>query len=115
MPLTVSVEDVLELSDGRGDLQPHVEDLLLALEADVGGPSDHATKVALGLDVLTDTEVLGALLDEHILCALETSVMRRIAYHLPWQASLIHRPWPGGRARAPLSFLWEASCRRGCH
>lgn len=71
MPLTVSVEDVLELSDGRGNLQPHVEDLLLALETDVGRPSHHTREVALGLDVLADTEVLGTLLEEHILLALE--------------------------------------------
>ena len=65
--LTVAVSNVLELSNRRGDLQTEVEDLLLALETDVRRPSDHATKVALGLDVLADTEVLGALLEERVL------------------------------------------------
>jgi hypothetical protein len=69
--LTVAVENVLELGNRRGDLQAHVEDLLLALEADVGGPSDHAGDIALGLDVLADTEVARALLKERVLCALE--------------------------------------------
>lgn len=63
----VAVEGVLELSNGRGNLQAHVQDLLLALQADIFGPLDEAGQVALGLDVLTDTEVTGALLDERVL------------------------------------------------
>lgn len=63
----VAVEDVLELSNRWGNLQAEVEDLLLALKTDVFGPPDHARKVALGLDVLTDTEVAGALLKERVL------------------------------------------------
>jgi hypothetical protein len=74
--LTVAVENVLELSDGRRDLQPEVEDLLLALETDVCGPSHHARQVALGLDVLTDTEVLGALLEEGVLSSSEPAAVR---------------------------------------
>ena len=62
--LTVAVSNVLELGNRRGDLQTEVEDLLLALKTDVGGPPDHAAKVALGLDVLADAIVLGALLDD---------------------------------------------------
>lgn len=65
--LTVAVSNVLELSNRRGDLQTEVEDLLLALETDVRRPPDHATEVALGLDILADTEVLGALLEERVL------------------------------------------------
>jgi hypothetical protein len=65
--LTVAVSNVLELGNRRGNLQAKVEDLLLALKTDVRGPADHATEVALGLDVLTDAEVLGALLDERVL------------------------------------------------
>ena len=65
--LTVAVSNVLELGNRRGDLQTEVEDLLLALKTDVGGPPDHAAKVALGLDVLADAIVLGALLDERVL------------------------------------------------
>lgn len=63
----VLVEDVLELGQSRGDLQAHLKDLLLALEADVLGPLDHAGDIALGLDVLADTEVAGTLLDEGVL------------------------------------------------
>jgi len=65
----VLVEDVLELGDRRGDLQPHVEDLLLALQTDILGPLHHAREVALGLDVGADTEVARTLLDERVLMA----------------------------------------------
>jgi len=44
-----------------------VEDLLLALETDIFGPFDHARQVSSGLDILADTEVSGALLDERVL------------------------------------------------
>ena len=39
------------------------------LKTDVGGPSDHATKVALGLNILSNAIIFGALLDEGILAA----------------------------------------------
>lgn len=65
--LTVAVSNVLELGDGRGDLQTHVEDLLLALKADICRPAHHAREVALGLDVLADAIVSGALLEERVL------------------------------------------------
>jgi hypothetical protein len=63
----VLVENVLELGQRRRDLQAHLENLLLALEADILGPLDHAGDIALRLDVLADTEVAGALLDEGVL------------------------------------------------
>ena len=63
----VAVEDRLELGERRGNLQAHLEDLLLALVADVLGPLDHAGHVALGLDVLADAEVAGLALDERVL------------------------------------------------
>lgn len=66
----VAVEDVLELGQRRGDLQAHLKDLLLALEADILGPLNHAGHVALGLDVLADTEVARAALDERVLRGL---------------------------------------------
>lgn len=69
----VLVENLLELGDGRGNLQAHVEDLLLALEADILGPLNHARQVAVGLDVLTDTEVPCPLLDERVLAACQPS------------------------------------------
>jgi len=63
----VAVQGALELSDGRRNLQAEVQDLLLALETDILGPLDEATEVALGLDVLANTEVAGAALDEGVL------------------------------------------------
>jgi hypothetical protein len=63
----VAVEGLRELGNGRGDLQAHVEDLALALQADILGPADHARQVALGLDVLADAIVAGAALDEGVL------------------------------------------------
>ena len=63
----VLVQDVLELGERRGNLQAHLEDLLLALKTDVLGPLDEAGQVALRLNVLADTEVAGALLDERVL------------------------------------------------
>jgi hypothetical protein len=67
LALTVAVEDMLELSDGRRNLQAEVEDLLLALETDVLRPPHHAGEVTGGLDVLADAEVAGPLLDEGVL------------------------------------------------
>jgi hypothetical protein len=64
---SVSVEDVLELGDRGWDLQAEVEDLLLALEADILGPLHHAREVSSGLDVLADTKVTGLLLDKRVL------------------------------------------------
>lgn len=69
----VLVENVLELGDCRRHLEAHVEDLLLALEADILGPLHHAGDIALGLDVLTDTEVAGALLNERVLSSRTVS------------------------------------------
>lgn len=63
----VAVEDVLELGQSRGDLQAHLKDLLLSLEADILGPLHHAGDVSLGLDILTDTEVAGSLLKKRVL------------------------------------------------
>ena len=107
MRRTVAVGNVLELGNRRWDLQAHVEDLLLALETDVCGPSDHAADIALGLDVLADTEVLGALLDERVLASLESCdrVSKWREGYAPWEPSCYHQPCPGGRGQAPLSFL----------
>ena len=67
MCLTIAVSDMLELRNSWRDFQAEVQNLLLALETDVCGPSYHARKVALRLNVLSDTVVLGALLEERIL------------------------------------------------
>lgn len=95
---------MLELSNRRWDLQAHVEDLLLALKTDVCGPAHHAREVALGLDVLADAIVAGTFLDERVLSRLEFAVSSAHLY-VPWRASCYHRPCPGGRGQAPLSFL----------
>lgn len=63
----VAVKDVLELGQRGGDLETQAEDLALALEADILGPLYHARKVSLGLDVLADAIVAGALLDKRVL------------------------------------------------
>ena len=55
------------LRDAGRDFEAEVEDLLLALEADILGPPDHAREVASGLDVLANAEVARALLDERVL------------------------------------------------
>ena len=80
----VLVEDVLELGDRRGDLEAEVENLLLALETDVLGPLHHARQVALGLDVLADTEVAGPLLDERVLVPCQRSKVAAPAAHGGW-------------------------------
>ena len=66
----VLVKGVGELGDRGGNLQALVKDDLLALEANVLWPLDEARKVARGLDVLADTEVTGALLEERVLGGL---------------------------------------------
>lgn len=65
----VAVQGALELGNGRGDLETEVQDLLLALKTDILGPLNEAAEVALGLDVLANAEVAGALLDERVLAA----------------------------------------------
>lgn len=64
---SVAVEDLLELGDRWRDLETEVQDLALALQADILGPSHHTREVASGLDVLANTEVAGALLDKRVL------------------------------------------------
>jgi len=64
---SVAVESVGELVKRRGDLEAHVEDLALALEANILRPLHHAGEVSLGLDVGTNTEVARAALDERVL------------------------------------------------
>jgi hypothetical protein len=70
----VAVQSVLELSNGGGNLEAEVQDLLLALKTDILGPLNEAAEVALGLDVLTNAEVAGALLGERVL--LDISIWR---------------------------------------
>lgn len=58
---------VRELGDGGGNFEAEVEDFLLALQAYVFGPFDHAREVTTGLDVLANAKVAGAFLDERVL------------------------------------------------
>lgn len=110
----VAVQGVLELSDGRRDLQTHVEDLLLALKTDILGPLDETAEVALGLDVLANTEVAGALLDERVLRVLlgkflHFSEQSIFFFDIPWGPSCWRQPYPGGKAWEQSSFrTWEA-------
>jgi len=63
----VLVKGRVELGNGRRDLKALHEDGLLSLDTDVAGPLDHAGKIALGLDVTTNAEVAGALLEKGVL------------------------------------------------
>jgi hypothetical protein len=53
-----------------------IQRTLLALKSDVLGPFYHAREVALGLDVLADTEVARALLDQRVLVVQYVSQRR---------------------------------------
>ena len=113
----VAVKNVLELGDRRRDLQAHVQDLALALQTDVGGPFDEAGQVATGLDVLANTEVLRAALNERVLrgalgwCRARRGIVAGLFCHYsPWHSSCSHQPWSGGTGPERPSWyrLWEA-------
>ena len=59
-----SVDGFLELVNGRGNLQSLEEDSLLPLDPDVFGPSHESREISLGLDVASDSEVAGVLLEK---------------------------------------------------
>lgn len=63
----VLVQRVLELGDGRWDLEPALQDLLLSLQEHVVGPLDESSHVALWLDVLADAEASWSSLEERVL------------------------------------------------
>lgn len=111
----VAVEDVVELGDGWWDLEAHVQDLALALETNILGPLDGAGEVASWLDVLADTEVAWAPLNERVLLACEylprNVGWKRISTYLGLllgDTGLGGREW--GRSRL-LSRLWRLSLR----
>ena len=64
---SVAVESVLELSQGWWNLETHVEDLALTLEAYVLRPFHHARKVTTGLNIGANGKVAGLALDERVL------------------------------------------------
>lgn len=107
---------MLELGNGRGNLQAHVEDLLLALKADICGPAHHARHVALGLDVLTDAIVAGALLDERVLPQLEMNLVGEETFPRTLAGFLLPALlWGNGAGAAffPLGGILKMC--RGCH
>jgi len=61
------LNSVGELGNAWWDLESLHEDSLLSLDSDVLRPSDESGEVSLGLDVATNSEVLGALLEEGVL------------------------------------------------
>ncbi len=63
----VLVDSLGELVDGGWDLEALEKNALLSLDANVLRPFDEAGKVADWLDVTTDSEVLGRLLEERTL------------------------------------------------
>ena len=63
---SVLVQDLGELVQSWGNLETLVQDLALTLEANIFGPLDIAGKILDGLDILTDTKVLGGLLDQGV-------------------------------------------------
>ena len=60
----VLVNSLGELVDGWWNLKSHEEDSLLSLDTDILRPFDESGEVAGRLDITTDTEVLGTLLEE---------------------------------------------------
>ena len=60
----VLVNGLRELIDGGRNLEALEKNALLSLNTDVLGPFDKTGEVADWLDVTTDSEVLGRLLEE---------------------------------------------------
>jgi hypothetical protein len=65
--LLITSNGALELGNAWWDLQALHKDSLLALDADVLGPSDKAGQVSLGLDVSSDSKVVGVLFEQRFL------------------------------------------------
>lgn len=62
----LAVQSLGELVDCRGNLQTLVEDGALPLQADVTRPFHKACQITLGLDILSDAEVLWPLLEQGV-------------------------------------------------
>ena len=62
-----------ELVDGGGHLESLHEDSLLSLDSDVLGPFDETGEVSLWLNVTSESEVLGSLLEERSLTNVITA------------------------------------------
>jgi len=63
---SLTVQRRLEMVYWRWDFQTLIQDRLLSLQSDVLGPTNETRQVSLGLDVLTDPEILGTLFEERI-------------------------------------------------
>ena len=63
---SVLVQNVGELVKSRRDLKTLVDDLLLTLKLDILRPLDETRDITLGLNILTDTKVLGGLFDQRV-------------------------------------------------
>jgi hypothetical protein len=62
----VLLENLVEDVQRGGHLKSHHEDSLLPLDSDVLGPLDEPSEVSDGLDITTDSEVLGGLLEKWV-------------------------------------------------
>tara|TARA_B100000787_G_C16007996_1_gene213035 strand:+ start:197 stop:526 length:330 start_codon:yes stop_codon:yes gene_type:complete len=67
------VDSVGKLGNAWGDLESLHEDSLLSLDSDVFGPFDESGEISLGLDVASNSEVSGALLEEGVLLGSGTT------------------------------------------
>jgi hypothetical protein len=63
---SVLVQNVGELVKSRRDLKTLVDDLLLTLKLDILRPLDKTRDITLGLNILTDTKVLGGLFNQRV-------------------------------------------------
>jgi hypothetical protein len=61
---SILVQSVGKLVDHRGDLQAVQQNTVLSLEANIFGPANEVGHIALGGDILTNTEVLGGLFEQ---------------------------------------------------
>jgi len=64
------IQSLVELMDGWGNLQTLLKHSLLALKADVLRPTDEARQIAFGLDILADSIIAWAALEERVLLIL---------------------------------------------
>merc|ERR1712064_178259 len=62
----LTVQRLVELVDGRRNLQTLVQDGPLTLQTHILGPLDEPGKVGLRLDILADAKVLGPLLKQRV-------------------------------------------------
>jgi len=63
---SVLIQNVGELVKSRRDLKTLVDDLLLTLKLDILRPLDETRDITLGLNILTDTKVLGGLFKQRV-------------------------------------------------